>query len=261
MEAAIVEQLRRADDVRLHNTLVNAALIYDEDGRSALTALYQRYIDIATEANLPFLMCTPTWRANRSRVFSSEVNRSVNADAAHFMKQLRDNRINSSSPIMIGGMIGCKNDCYLPDEGLSTKDSEGFHSWQIEQLAKEGVDFLIAETLPNVAEAIGIALAMECTRLPYILSFVIDRHGTVLDGTALIDAIRTIDSATHQGPVGYMVNCAYPAFLCAEQQPVELFSRLIGYQANASALDHCDLDNSDKLESEGLSEWGELCLI
>jgi S-methylmethionine-dependent homocysteine/selenocysteine methylase len=260
MEAAIVEQLRRSDNIKLDQSLVNAPLIYDAAGRSALKNLYQSYIDIAQKAGIPFLMCTPTWRANKNRVYGSTLRRSINADAVEFMKQIRDSQNNSKPVIKIGGMIGCKNDCYLPEEGLSISDSELFHSWQIEQLANAGVDFLIAETLPNVAEATGIAKAMAVSGLPYIISFVINRNASVLDGTSLKDAIDIIDSSVTIKPLGYMVNCAYPSFLSAEKQPVKLFSRLIGCQANASSLDHCELDNSDVLSAEDVSEWGEAML-
>ena len=260
MEAAIVEQLRRSGNLKLHQSLVNAPLIYDDKGRAALSKLYQSYIDIAAEAELPFLMCTPTWRANKSRVFRSNVSHSINTDASSFMKAIRDLQDNSNLAIKIGGMMGCKNDCYLPDEGLSIADSERFHSWQVEQLADAGVDFLIAETLPNIAEATGIAKAMATTGLPYTISFVINRNGNVLDGTGLSEAIDFIDSNTSIKPLGYMVNCAYPSFLSAESQPEELFARLIGCQANASSLDHCELDNSDALSVEEVSEWGDAML-
>ena len=260
MEAAIVEQLRRSGSLKLHQSLVNAPLIYDDKGRAALSKLYQSYIDIAAEAELPFLMCTPTWRANKSRVFRSNVSHSINTDASSFMKAIRDLQDNSNLAIKIGGMMGCKNDCYLPDEGLSIADSERFHSWQVEQLADAGVDFLIAETLPNIAEATGIAKAMATTGLPYTISFVINRNGNVLDGTGLSEAIDFIDSNTSIKPLGYMVNCAYPSFLSAELQPEELFARLIGCQANASSLDHCELDNSDALSVEEVSEWGDAML-
>jgi len=260
MEAAVVEQLRRSSDVQLHDALVNAVLIYDTKGQQALSKIYQDYIDIAKEADVPFLMCTPTWRANYSRVSNSKISLSVNADAALFMKDIRNNPSNTKLKIKIGGMIGCKNDCYQPGEGLSSAESEEFHSWQINQLAQGGVDFLIAATLPSVEEAEGIAKAMKHTGLSYIISFVINRHGSVLDGTSLNKAARRIDSNTTRNPIGYMINCSYPTFLSAEQQPAELYTRLVGYQANASSLDHCDLEVADNLESEKISEWGEAML-
>lgn len=260
MEAAINERLRRSSDLRLHPDLVNAPLIYDPTGRDALTRIYAEYMAIAAAAELPLLLCTPTWRANRSRVAGSKVSQTINTDAAAFMKDLRDSRSASPANVRIGGLLACKNDCYRPDEGLSAAEAEKFHRWQIDQLAHGGVDFLLAETLPNVQEALGMARAMESGDLPYIISFVVDRNGLVLDGTDLQAAVKLIDSATQHRPLGYMVNCAYPSFLCAAGQPAELFQRLIGYQANASSLDHCDLDGAPDLAADSVSDWGNLML-
>lgn len=257
MEAAIVEQVRRSGAVTLHPTLLNAPLIYDEAGVRELRTIYQGYIDIALEAEMPFLMCTPTWRANQARIVEARASRTMNADAVRFMQELRNAQRSGSGMIKIGGLIGCKNDCYQPNEGLSAAEAQQFHSWQIDQLAGAGVDFLIAETLPKVEEAKGIAKAMEASGIPYIISFVISRDGRVLDGTDLNDAVDSIDSETNQKPLGYMVNCAYPTFLCAPKQPADLFKRLIGCQANASSLDHRDLDGADRLETESVSDWGD----
>lgn len=257
MEAAIIEQLRRSGSVNLHQALVNAPLIYSETGKTVLGKIYQSYIDISLEAKIPLLICTPTWRTNQARVSESNVSQSINADAVHFMQKLRNTRQSDNGMIKVGGLIGCKNDCYKPNEGLSAAESEEFHFWQVDQLARAGVDFLIAATLPNIEEAKGMAKSMEQTGIPYIISFVISRDGLVLDGTDLNVAFDVIDEITNHKPLGFMVNCAYPTFLCAAKQPAKLFKRLIGYQANASSLDHSDLDGSDQLEAENVSDWGE----
>jgi S-methylmethionine-dependent homocysteine/selenocysteine methylase len=260
MEAAIVEPLRRSSEVELHPLLVNAPLIYEEVGRRALAKLYQNYIDIALEAKTPFLMCTPTWRANRERVSETGINPAVNIDAARFLQDIRESQKQGRENIKIGGLIGCKNDCYLPQEALSAAQAEEFHMWQIEQLKQGGVDFIIAETLPGINEAIGIAKALANSGLPYFISFVISRDGRVLDGTDLYTAIKMIDTNTDRQPLGFMVNCAYPSFLKAAAQPPELFKRLLGYLANASSRDHCDLDGSESLLMESVSDWGEMML-
>jgi homocysteine S-methyltransferase len=60
MEAAVIERLRRADNVKLHPALLNAPLIYDSYGKSALTSIYNSYIDVAQICNAPMFLCTPT---------------------------------------------------------------------------------------------------------------------------------------------------------------------------------------------------------
>ncbi|MBD3868963.1 MAG: homocysteine S-methyltransferase family protein [Acidobacteria bacterium] len=256
MEAAIVEPLRRGGVVDLHPTLVNAPLVYDETGRRELRSLYGGYMAIAKQAGLPLMLCTPTWRANRERVEASGLPRSINRDTVGFLRELQGD----TESVRIGGLIGCRNDGYKPEQGLTAAEAESFHGWQVGEFAAAGVDYLIAETICTVSEAQGIARAMEKTGLPYIISFVIRRDGCILDGTSLLDGILAVEKEVQERPLGFMVNCAWPGFLRAEQQPPELFHRLIGFQANGSSLDHADLDNAEDLQAEGVSKWGQAML-
>jgi len=259
MEAAIVERLRRGGDVELHPQLVHTPLIYDEQGREQLAGIYQEYMQIAATAGVPYVMNTPTWRSNRERVAEAGAPDSINVDASQFLLSLRQSS-RDASRIKIGGTLGCKNDCYLPEQGLDAAEAEQFHRWQCEQLAAGGVDFLLAATLPSVEEALGMARAMADTGLPYFISFVIDRAGRILDGTSLADAVEYLDCEVSTPPLGYMVNCSYPTFLCAESQSDNVLNRLVGYSANASSLDHCELEGAEDIQSETVSDWGNQML-
>jgi S-methylmethionine-dependent homocysteine/selenocysteine methylase len=255
-EAAVVESLRRASDISLHPQLEHALLVYDKSGQSALTDLYQNFISVARKADLPITICTPTWRANQDRISEARITDDVNGDAVRFLKHLRNEWQEWAENIFIGGLIGCKNDCYKPGDGLSVEESTAFHSWQINKLTQAGVDFLIAVTLPAVPEAAGIALAMEKTDTPYIISFVINKSGDILDGKSLEQAFGEIDAACNRPPLGYMINCAYPSFLEADKQPQSVLGRLLGFQANASSLDHAELDGADTLQADEIPDWG-----
>ena len=255
-EAAVLEALRRSGHVRLHHRLENALLIYDETGRNALSELYNGFISIAHDAGIPIVLTTPTWRANFERVSEENTELDINGDAVQYLQNLRGQCGEWTDNIGIGGLVGCKNDCYKPNESLPTEKARAFHLWQVERLSEKGIDFLLAATLPAVPEAIGIARAMEQTAIPYIISFVINRNGHVLDGTSLVDAIDKIDAACGNPPLGYMVNCAYPSFLNAPSQPDAVLSRLIGYQANSSSQEHSDLDNARDLQTDDIDDWG-----
>jgi len=255
MEAAIIERLRRESGVGLHPELVNAPLVHEEPARTAMARIYDEYLTIAAVAELPMLILTPTWRANQERIEAAGETRDLNGDGVRFLRGLRARR-EAGAPVWIGGQMGCRNDCYRPDEGLSAAAAERFHAWQVERLAAAEPDFLLAATLPAVAEATGIARAMARTGLPYLLSFVIGRDGRVLDGTTLADAVAAIDAAVDAPPQGYQVNCSYPTFLDGAAQPPGLFRRLIGFQANASALDQAALDGACELRAEPVAEWG-----
>lgn len=252
MEAAVNERLRRSSNTKLHPELVGALLVYSDNGRKALTEIFNEYIDIAVKSELPILLCTPTRTANHMK--TSKYVQSINKDNAHFLKQIRNNR--SDSDIRIGGMIGCKNDCYLPAEALSYDEAKDFHRWQISQFEDASVDFLIVETVPSVEEAMGIAHEMAKTSLPYFISFVIGKDGNILDGNSLVNAIKTIDTKVSPSPTAYMVNCAFPTFLSIKQLE-KINHRLIGYLANGSSLNHNELEGAACLHQNSLEEWGD----
>jgi len=256
-ECAIAERLRRAAEVELHPTLFNTPLIYHTKGREKLTAIYRQYREIAAQAALPILLCAPTWRVDQLRLAEAGYDKSLLFDAVSFMRYLQQQWQTADSGIFIGGLIGPKNDCYKSEQALSTEAADAFHQWQIEELAQAGVDCIIAQTIPAVSEGLGMAQALARSGIPAIISFVINRNAQVLDGTPLIDAIETIDNSLATPPLGYMVNCVYPTFICAETQPPTLFKRLIGIQANSSSLDHSQLDGATLLHQDNLQHWGD----
>ena len=260
-EAAVCERLRRMEGITLHPTLFTTPLIYEKKGALSLEEIYGRYRTIALNAGIPILLCAPTWRADRDRITKAKVSYNINHDAVKFMLRLRDRWDQSQAPVLVGGLIGPKNDCYRPQEGLTEEDARKFHQWQVDQLAQTGVDVLLAQTMPAVPEATGLARAMAATRRPYIISFVINRQGEVFDGTPLAQAINTMDDALKRSPYGYMVNCAYPSFICANKQPTSLFQRLLGIQANSSSKDQLDLDGSTQTLSDSIEDWADQMLI
>jgi len=267
-ECAIAERLRRNPAVTLHPTLYNTPLIYGpEAAKEAMIALYQEYIDVAEQHGLPLLLTAPTWRLDPIRVKEAGVPETINQDAVAFLTGLRGKlsppaytytSTATSTPILVGALVGPQNDCYRPELAPSAEAAEAFHRIQITQLAASGADFLLAQTLPSVAEAFGIARAMAPTETEYIISFCCGTDGRVLDGSWLPDAMARIDQDLQctRPPIGYFVNCSHPKFLLAAYEPGDL-DRLIGIQANASSKDVTKLDGATKTESDPISQWTE----
>jgi S-methylmethionine-dependent homocysteine/selenocysteine methylase len=256
VEAAVCERLRRKPEITLHPSLFNTPLIYDNPGRTAMQEIYSQYRDIALKAGVPILLSAPTWRVDRQRIAQAKVPQTINRDAVAFMLELRDQWDRSRAPVLVAGLMGPKNDCYQPSQGLSEKEALAFHEWQVLELAGAGVDLLLAQTMPALPEALGLARVMAGTGLPYIISFVINRKGEVFDGTPLSVAVADMDAQLKDTPpFGYMVNCAYPTFICADRQPASLFTRLLGIQANSSSRDQCDLDGSSTTQRDSLEDW------
>lgn len=254
-EAAVCERLRQIDGVELHPTLFDAPLIYDVASSQVLAGIYRQYIEIAREYKVPILMAAPTWRLDAGRIADADVPTSINRDAVDFMQGVRDDA--GYQHVLVAGLLAPKNDCYDPSAALSADDAERFHVKQAQELGQTSLDCLLAQTMPSVSEAEGMARAMLSTGLPSVVSFCINRHGEVLDGTPLDDAIDQMDDRLGGGLLGYKVNCSQPSFVKAESMRRGALSRLIGINANASSKDHSELESMDGTAEDSLDEWAD----
>jgi len=261
-EGSIIERLKREYSIELDPYIANAGLIYNSKHRELLAGVYRQYVDIACKRDLPMLLFTPTWRANPERIKQANVmSKDVNLDCYEFIAGIRQGYGKYAEKIFIGGIIGCSGDAYKPEEALGTLEAEAFHRYQADRLSQAGVDFLIADTLPAISEAVGLAKAMARTGKPYIISFVIRDSGTLLDGTAIAEAVTLIDSEAQPKPIGYAVNCVHPTvFKKALQSPINSglrISQMLGLMANTSAKSPEELDNAPNLETADPQIWAK----
>ncbi|MFC1798628.1 homocysteine S-methyltransferase family protein [Thermodesulfobacteriota bacterium] len=266
-EGGMVERIRRDTSVDLDSFIAHSGLIYDKKGRDVLRKIYNEYISIGQEYNLPFMSLAPTWRANPERINKSVFfnYKNINKDCVDFLNEIRRNYSGYSNSIMIGGMMACKGDAYRPEEALSKKAAAAFHSEQAKALANSDLDFIKSATLPAVSEAYGIASAISAHSVPYVLSFVIRPDGSILDGTPLHEAIDLIDSEIHPEPVFYMVNCVHPTIF--EQAIINnvnisknITDRILGFQANTSTKTPEELDSLSYLDTSDPEEFADLMI-
>jgi homocysteine S-methyltransferase len=255
-EGSLYERLRRHPDIDFDPHLAHATLIYEPQAAKLLAGLHREYLDVGQRYGLAMFALTDTWRANQERLHQSKFHRHrVNQDNANFLVRLKESYGPGASPILIGGQIGPRGDAYAPEAALAAGPAEQFHNFQVGALAEANVDFLLASTLPACSEAQGMATALARTGLPYVLSFVIRRDGTLLDGTPLSQAIAKIDDTSPKPPTGYGVNCVHPAVFrdglaVLERECPGLSRRIVSFQANTSARDPKELDGRSELETE-----------
>lgn len=250
MEGALGERLKRDYKLKFDSNIGMAGLIYTSEGRTALRELWLEYIGIAKKHGLPFLATTPTRRANMERVTHSKLESSIIMDNVRFLQNIQRE---SNIEMYVGGLMGCKGDAYTGEDALLESEAKQFHKWQANLFREAAVDFLYAGIMPTLPEATGMAQAMDTTRLPYIISFTIQKNGMLVDGTTISDAISYIDNSTANHPICYMTNCVHPYIaLEALAQPFnanELVQRrFLGIQANTSPLSFAELDGSVDLQ-------------
>lgn len=256
MEGGVVERVRRGAPDLLDPLLMNAPLIYSEAGRSLLHQIYLEYMEIGRVSDLPLLSLAPTWRANPDRLADSVFAEcDLNGDAVRFLQSIRDEFGDYGSKIYIGGLMGCRGDAYKPQEALPREAARAFHLIQAQALAGAGADYLMASTMPEIHEALGMAEALASTGCPFLVSFIVRPSGCLLDGTPMDEALSRMDDEIIPRPLGYLVNCihssALDAALCTPpgQRALET-GRLMGLQANTSSKSPEELDGSEELDGE-----------
>ncbi len=257
MEGALGERLKREYGLVFNEKITMAGFVYKEKGREALTNLWNEYAQIAEEHQVPFLATTPTRRLNRERIAGFYYPEGFVIDNVALLKRVQQE---CACEMYAGALIGSKGNAYTGDEPLSVYESMEFHEWEIERFARAGVDFFYAALLPNVEEAIGIAKAIELTKIPYIISFTIQEDGCLIDGTRISEAIERIDASVKFKPAFYMTNCVHPSIVqVALQQPFNrtkmVQNRFLGIQANTSPLSYKELDNSPILQTSDPDEY------
>ena len=261
-EGAVIERLRRNENLELDPYLVNAAFIYEDEKRAALESICRQYLDIGREFDLPLLLSTPTWRASWERIDSAGYAKvDVNGDNVRFLNDLVSSYGDYSGQVTICGLMSCRGDAYGPDEALTAEEAFHFHAWQAKKLAAAGLELLLAATLPALSEATGLALALAATGKPYLISFVVRPQGTLLDGRPLKEAIAVIDAAATPAPLAYLINCTHASFarsaLSHETNSSDLVrQRFIGLLANTAALSPGDLNDSTTLVQEDPGNFG-----
>jgi len=223
-------------------------LVETEEGRDALRAYFEPYLEIARERGVAILLDTPTWRANpdwgAKLGYSLERLEKANRAAVRFMDELR-----GSADMLVSGCVGPRGDGYVPGELMAADAAQSYHGWQIAIFADAGVDLVSALTLNYADEGVGIARAAAATELPCVISFTVETDGRLPSGQPLAEAIDQVDDATDGAPAYFMINCAHPShFGHVLEDEGSWKERVRGVRANASKMSHAELDVAEELD-------------
>jgi homocysteine S-methyltransferase len=232
------------------------------DGVEALRGYFRRYLDIAAEHRVGFVLDTATWRANPDWAerlgYSPEALDDANRRAVALARELRDEYAGRVEPIVIEGVVGPRDDGYAPSSTMPAEQAESYHARQVATLAGAGADVIAAITMTYPGEAIGIVRAAAAAGVPAVISFTLETDGRLPNGQALAEAIAEVDAATANAPSYFMVNCAHPThFTSVLEQGGAWLDRIEGIRANASTLSHAELDESEELDEGDPADLAE----
>ncbi|WP_108682999.1 homocysteine S-methyltransferase family protein [Methyloceanibacter sp. wino2] len=238
-------------------------LMDDEAARTAMRSYFDEFLSMAERAGTGFVLDTNTWRGGGHwgpALGKSESDMlRLTGDAVSFAKGLREAWQSRVAPILLNGVIGPAGDGYAADTQLSPEAARDMHRPQIECLARAGVDMISAVTMPHTSEAIGITRCGAEFGLPAVISFTVETDGHLPSGESLGEAIAKVDTATGNGPLYYMVNCAHPDhFAEAVSTGASWVGRIGGVRANASRRSHAEIDEAETLDDGDPEEFGLL---
>ena len=236
-------------------------LMESEKGRDALRAYFDRYLPMAVEHGVGFVLESPTWRANPDWAAKAGYGRErlaeLNRAGVDLMREVRAKYETARTPIVISGCIGPRGDGYDPGALMTVEEAENYHAWQIGILREANVDCVSAFTMTNVNEATGVARAAQAAGVPSVISFTLETDGRLPTGETLGEAIEKVDRETGNEPAYYMINCAHPThFADALDAGAPWIERLRAVRANSSCKSHAELDNSPELDTGNPQELG-----
>jgi homocysteine S-methyltransferase len=236
-------------------------LLESEKGRAAILDYFDRYLPMAVEHGVGFILESPTWRANPDWAAKAGYGRArmaeLNRDAIALMREVRAKYEWARTPLVISGNIGPRGDGYDPGAVMSPQEAADYHGWQIGIFKEEDVDCVSAFTMTNVNEALGVAIAAKRADVPSVISFTLETDGRLPTGETLGEAIEAVDRASGAAPAYYMINCAHPThFADALEEGANWIKRLRAIRANSSCKSHAELDNSPELDTGNPHELG-----
>jgi homocysteine S-methyltransferase len=251
--SGLVDYMKASGVITFDPDIMTDSVVYDPVQEKAFYKFHDIFLDFAKRINIPMIFYSNTWRFSYDRIKKTGVPLSINKDTINSFNKWNSGK---SDLVLLAAQFAPAGDCYKPSEALDADEAEIYHSWQIQELVETNIDYLVASTMPSVEETVGISRIMEKYDMPYVISYVIDNSGKILDGTSICDAIYKIDSiAIKNPPIGYMVNCSYPSFFNVKNMDKYSLERFIAFKANASSKNISELDSCNEPQCDSINNW------
>jgi S-methylmethionine-dependent homocysteine/selenocysteine methylase len=235
-------------------------LLENKDGRESLRKYYREYANIARDYHVGFVLESMTWRASQDwgekLGYSPEQITDFNRKSIDLLQGIRSEYEGAIPHMVINGCMGPRGYGYSEDISMTVDEAEAYHRTQIATFRETEADMVASFTIPNITEAIGIALAAKAEGMPVVISFTVETDGRLPSGEMLQDAIEQVDATTDGTPAYYMINCAHPTHFADVLGANSWTNRIRGVRANASTKSHAELDEATQLDEGNLEELG-----
>lgn len=236
-------------------------LLDDPRAVAELRGMYERYLETAAANGFGALVggldyrASPDWAARLG--YSLAALEEMQLRSIDFLRDVSRPYESELPALMLAGIVGPRGDAYSLDRPMTAEEAQGYHSKQIDTLARAGVDLVEAMTFNSVHEATGVALAAAKAGLPASISFTLRSDHRLHSGPTLKEAIEHVDAACGEDrPAFYGINCSHPLEFLPAIGPGEWFERVRCLRPNAAMMDKIALCSLGHLESGDPADLG-----
>lgn len=218
-----------------------------------LTTMYNAVLEVATRYQMGVLLggldyrASPDW-AGRLGLTAAALAEYQDRSIA-FLREVAEPYRERVPHILVSGIVGPQADAYEQNQTVTQASAEAYHTTQMENLARSGVDLVQAMTFTSADEAIGLIRAARAGALPIVLSFMPDEKEIREGQPTFRETIEKVDAATDSYAVFYGINCSHPVeFAPLLEQDGDWLDRVGLLRPNASAKDKAELCQIGHLE-------------
>lgn len=196
------ELLRRDVDIGLPLWSANALIAHPE----IVSRIHLEYIEAGAD-----IITTDTFRTTRRAFRNARLPDRSEALTILAVRLAREAAASTGDrTILVAGSIAPLEDCYRPDLVPDNSALLEEHREHATRLAREGVDFLLLETMNTVREAVAACTAARETGKEVVVSFTCRPDGALYGGESLEAAVAAVAPL---GPAAFSLNCISPRYL------------------------------------------------
>lgn len=181
-----------------------------------ISDIHKKYYDAGAD-----VLTTNSYAANSNKLTKfglAEQTRKINQKAVQLAKE------NSGEETIIAASVGPIGEC--PAE-MSEDEIIEILCEQIDYLEEAGADFILFETIPSAKDTeYAVKAINKRSKLPYVLSFHVDRNCETQKGEPAVNLFNTFVNA-HKKPTALGINCGEGAE--ASLAALEKFIKLVDY--------------------------------
>ena len=191
----------------------------NSESPETIISIHKNYIEAGAD-----IITTNTFGTNTSSAGNITVSEKEVKKAVFLAKSAVEN-----SHIYIAGSNAPAEDCYQKQRNLSYNELQKNHTYHIDLLIDNGVDFILNETQSHFDEIRIICEHCSINNIPFVVSLYCDENLELLSGEKVEEVIKFV---REHNPLAIGINCISPNIFSKLTENLNLENINIGFYLN-----------------------------